>query len=107
LNAFVRALLARPQFLGLVLHEAMSGWKHLPKATLADIPDVLRSSYEAARRAGAFRKDCRFEVVYLAAVGAVVSAHLLAGRFADLRSEAAREKLLKDLMELVIRGAMQ
>jgi AcrR family transcriptional regulator len=105
LEIFVRGMLARPQFVALVLHEAMSGWAHVPKASLSDVPDALRKSFARARRAGAIRKDCRFEVVYLAAVGATVSSHLLAGRFADLRTEKARDKLVADVLELVVRGA--
>ena len=52
LTGFVRGLLARPQFLALVLHEAMSGWEHVPKASLADVPDVIRIELRsgAARR---------------------------------------------------------
>lgn len=107
LTAWVRALLARPQFLGLVLHEALGGWQHLRKASLSEIPEALRSTFEAARRAGAIRKDCRFEVVYLAAVGATVSGHLLAGRFTELRSDKAREKLTRDMLELILKGAMR
>jgi AcrR family transcriptional regulator len=105
LTGFVRGLLARPHFLALVLHEAMGGWTHVPRASVADIPDVLRSSFEAARRAGAFRKDCRFEVVYLAAIGAIVSGQLLAGRFVDLRGAKARAALAQDFLELIIHGA--
>lgn len=105
LAMFVRGLLARPQFLALVLHEALSGWEHVPKASLADIPDVIRSSFEGAQRAGRFRKDCRFEVVYLAAIGATVSGHLLAGRFADLRGDKARDALVADILDLILRGA--
>jgi TetR/AcrR family transcriptional regulator len=107
LTAFVRGLIARPQFLALALHEAMSGWAHVPKASLEDIPDVLRAPFEAARRAGTIRKDCRFEAVYLAVVGAMVSGHLLASRFVDLRSEKARDALVADMLDLVIRGAVQ
>jgi AcrR family transcriptional regulator len=105
LTAFVRGLLARPQFLSLVLHEALSGWGHVPKASLADVPDVIRSSFEAARRAGQFRKDCRFEAVYLAAIGAMVSGHLLSGRFADMRSDKAREAMVAEILDLILRGA--
>lgn len=105
LTMFVRGLLARPQFLALILHEALSGWKHVPKASLADIPDVVRSSFEAARRAGEFREDCRFEVVYLAAMGATVSGHLLSGRFADLRGAKARDTLVAEILDLILRGA--
>jgi len=105
LTTFVRGLLARPQFIALILHEALSGWEHVPKASLADIPDVIRSSFEAARRAGKFRKDCRFETVYLAAIGAMVSGHLLSGRFADLRSDKARDALMAEILDLILRGA--
>ncbi len=105
LNAFVQGLLARPQFLNLLMHEAMSGWRHVPKASSLDIPDPLRSTFEAARRAGAIRRDCRFEAVYLAAVGALVVGHLLAGRFTDLRSEKARATLTDDMLDLILRGA--
>jgi AcrR family transcriptional regulator len=105
LTTFVRGLLARPQFLALVLHEALSGWEHVPKASLADVPDAIRSSFEAARRAGKFRKECRFETVYLAAIGAMVSAHLLSGRFADLRSDKAREAMVAEILDLILRGA--
>jgi AcrR family transcriptional regulator len=105
LGALVRGMFARPQFVALVLHEAMSGWTHAPKASLADIPDALRESFEAAQRTGALRKDCRFEVVYLAAVGAMVSSHVLAGRFLDLQTEKARDGLVRDVLELVLRGA--
>jgi AcrR family transcriptional regulator len=105
LTRFVRRLVARPQFLSLMLHEAMTGWTHVPEASLADIPQELRRPFEAARRAGEFRKDCRFEVVYLAAIGAMVSGQLLAGRFLDVRSEKARDKLAADLLDLVLRGA--
>jgi AcrR family transcriptional regulator len=105
LTTFVRGLLARPQFLALVLHEALSGWEHVPKASLADIPDVIRSSFEAARRAGTFRKNCRFEVVYLAAIGAMVSGHLLSGRFADMRGDGAREAMVAEILDLILRGA--
>jgi AcrR family transcriptional regulator len=106
LTAFVHALLARPLFLNLILHEAMAGWKHVPKASLLDIPDSVRSAFEAARRDGSIRKDCRFEVVYLAAMGALVTGRLLASRFNDLRSEKAREALTKDMLDLILRGAM-
>jgi len=106
LTLLVQALLARPQFLNLILHEAMSGWKHVPKASLVDIPSSVRSAFEAARRGGAIRKDCRFEVVYLAAMGALVTGRLLAGRFSDLRSEKAREALTHDMLDLILRGAM-
>lgn len=106
-TAFVRGLLARPQFLALALHEAMDGWKHVPRASFADIPDVLRSAFEAARKAGAIRKGCRFEVVYLGAVGAMVSGQLLSGRFLDLRTDKARDAFAMDLLDLVLQGAMQ
>ena len=107
LRAFIGALIERPLLVDLALHEAMTGWENVPQASLADIPDAVRSKFEAARRAGAIRKDCKFEVVYLATVGAIVSAHLLSGRFVDLRSERARKALVADVFELVLRGALQ
>jgi AcrR family transcriptional regulator len=102
---FATGLLARPQFVALVLHEGMTGWAHVPKASLSDIPDPLRKSFEAARRAGMIRKDCRFEVLYLTALGAMVSCHFLAGRFSDLRTKKARDRLVIDVLDLVLRGA--
>ena len=105
LRGFVGALIERPLFVDLALHEAMNGWENAPRASLADIPGAIRSTFEAAQRAGTVREDCRFETVYLAAVGAVVSAHLLSGRFVDLRSDKARKALVADIFELVMRGA--
>jgi AcrR family transcriptional regulator len=106
LSTFVRRLLDRPNFLKLLLHEAMEGWEHVPRASLADIPKELRSSFEAARRAGEIRKDCQFETLYLTAVGGLISGQLLAGRFADLRSEGARDALIRDQLDLIHQGAM-
>ena len=107
LRAFVHALLERPLLVDLALHEAMVGWENVPKAALADIPETVRATFEAAKKAGAIREDCKFEVVYLAAIGATVSGHLLSGRFVDLRTEKARRALITGIFELVLRGAMQ
>jgi AcrR family transcriptional regulator len=106
LRELVRALIKRPLLIALSLHEAMVGWQNVPKASLKDIPEAVRSTFEAAKKAGAIRKDCKFEVVYLAAVGAMVSGHLLSGRFVDLRTDKARRALIADIFELVLRGAM-
>lgn len=104
LNELLRGLLLRRHFLALILHEALNGWAHVPEASLGDVPKPLRKLFRKGQREGVFAKDCRFEVVYLTAIGAVVANHLLAARFTDLRSDSKRDRLLADVLALVLKG---
>jgi AcrR family transcriptional regulator len=100
---------ARPLMLPLAMHESMSGWKSLPKATLAQIPAHLRELYERGQRAGVFR-DCDFETIYLTLIGALTSLALLATRFSDVREQVRREpahlaRMADRMIDLVLDGA--
>jgi hypothetical protein len=48
--------------------------------------------------------DCRFETVYLAALGALASS-VLSRRFKELRKPSDAERLLDGIIDLVFRGA--
>jgi AcrR family transcriptional regulator len=106
LRAMIGALLARPHFFSLAMHEALNGWRSLPQVSLAGGPAALRARFEAAQKAGEFRADCRFEPVYLAVIGAVLVNGVVLDRFTDLRGDANRAaQLLDEILTLVLRGA--
>lgn len=84
-TALAEVFRERPLFMRLVLHEAMTGWEHAPKATVEDIPRELRALHRRGVREGVFRDDVAFEDLYLAVLGALNATSILAGRFADLR----------------------
>jgi AcrR family transcriptional regulator len=109
LTALAQQLLARPLLFPLAMHEAMSGWKFLPRATLAHVPAELRALYARGQQKGVLRRDCDFEVFYLSALGALGSLHTIAPRFADLRRRTARSRqlttqLADQIVGIVLRG---
>lgn len=73
------------QFVPLLLHEAMNGWAHTPKATLSQLPGPLRAAYQRGQRDGVFRRDCAFEVFHLSVMGVIAGLTLLGPRFEDVR----------------------
>jgi len=106
MKQILHAMIERPFFLSLMLHEAMSGWQNSPGIGLSDAPKALTTLFKRAQKEGAFRKDVRFESVYLAALGALIAGYLLSGRFAIMRdNEKQRDQLIDEILELVLRGA--
>jgi AcrR family transcriptional regulator len=106
LRLMIARLSARPHFFALAMHESLNGWQSLPQASLAEGPAVLRARFEAAQRAGELRADCRFEVVYIAAIGAMTAHCTIFDRFSDLRADKARaQALADDVLTLILRGA--
>jgi AcrR family transcriptional regulator len=73
------------RFMPLVLHEAMNGWSHTPRATLAQLPESLRAAYRRGQRDGVFRRDCTFEVLHISVMGLIAGLTLLGPRFEDVR----------------------
>jgi AcrR family transcriptional regulator len=92
----------RRLLLPLVLHEAMSGWTAVPKASLAELPAPLRALYERGRRQGVFRSSCTFELFYLTRVGSMAGVTLLGPRFEDLRDRLQDAKFAERLMNQVV-----
>jgi AcrR family transcriptional regulator len=110
LKALLESLLARPLLLLLYLHEAMSGFKALPAATLDQIPPELRELHARGQRSGVFRADCGFELIYLTALGALASIRLFVPRFKDLREQSRRDpafvsQLAEQMLNLLLDGA--
>jgi AcrR family transcriptional regulator len=106
LRLMIARLSARPHFFALAMHESLNGWQSLPQASLAEGPAVLRARFGAAQRAGELRADCRFEVVYIAAIGAMTAHRTIFERFSDLRADKARaQALADDVLTLILRGA--
>jgi AcrR family transcriptional regulator len=106
LRLMIARLSARPHFFALAMHESLNGWQSLPQASLAEGPAVLRARFKAAQRAGELRADCRFEVVYIAAIGAMTAHRTIFERFSDLRADKARaQALADDVLTLILRGA--
>ena len=102
----MRGLIERPYFLSLMLHEALGGWRNMPAVTFSEVPKSLTTLFKRAQKEGAFRSDVRFESVYLAALGAMTAGYLLSGRFEVMRdNEKRRDRLVADVLELVLRGA--
>lgn len=102
----MRGLIERPYFLSLMLHEALGGWRNMPAVTLSEVPKSLTGLFKRAQKEGAFRSDVRFESVYLAALGAMTAGYLLSGRFEIMRdNEKRRDRLVEEVLELVLRGA--
>jgi len=103
------------QFVPLFLHEAMTGWGHTPKATLAQLPEVLRAAYRRGQRDGVFRRDCAFEVLHLSVMGVIAGLTLLGPRFEDVReswrdpdrTRAAIDTSISLLLDGAIRRAAQ
>lgn len=106
IKQIMRGMIERPFFLPLMLHEAMGGWRNTPAVPLGDVPKSLATLFKRAQADGAFRKDIRFESVYLAALGALTAGYLLSGRFEIMRdNEKRRDQLIDEVLELVLRGA--
>jgi AcrR family transcriptional regulator len=106
MKQIMRALIERPFFLSLMLHEALGGWRHSPAVALSEVPKSLTGLFKRAQKEGAFRNDIRFESVYLAALGALTAGYLLSGRFEVMRdNEKRRDQLIDEVLELVLRGA--
>jgi len=114
LSAFqvlIRHFLSRPLMLPLAMHEAMTGWKMIPPASLAQVPLPLRMMFKRGQRAGIFRGDLDFQALYLAVLGAVTTLGVLAPRFSDLRERAADSadvlpRLAERILRLVLDGAL-
>jgi AcrR family transcriptional regulator len=106
MKQIMRGMIERPFFLSLMLHEALGGWRNSPAVPFSDAPKSLITLFRQAQTAGAFRKDVRFESVYLAALGALTAGYLLSGRFEIMRdNEKRRDQLIEEVLELVLRGA--
>ncbi len=106
IKQIMRGMIERPFFLSLMLHEALGGWRNTPTVPLGEVPKSLATLFKRAQADGAFRKDIRFESVYLAALGALTAGYLLSGRFEIMRdNEKRRDQLIDEVLELVLRGA--
>jgi AcrR family transcriptional regulator len=106
LRLVIARLSARPHFFALAMHESLNGWQSVPQAALGEGPAVLRARFEAAQQAGELRADCPFEVVYVAAIGAMVAGRTILDRFSDLRADKVRaQALTDDVLALIVRGA--
>lgn len=106
MKQIMRSMIERPFFLSLMLHEALGGWRNTPAVPFSDAPKSLTALFKRAQIVGAFRKDVRFESVYLAALGALTAGYLLSGRFEIMRDNAKRrDQLIEEVLELVLRGA--
>lgn len=106
MKQIMRALIERPFFLSLMLHEALGGWRHSPAIALSEVPKSLTNLFKRAQKEGAFRKDIRFESIYLAALGALTAGYLLSGRFEIMRdNDKRRDQLIDEVLTLVLRGA--
>ncbi|WP_437585586.1 TetR/AcrR family transcriptional regulator [Sorangium sp. So ce1000] len=90
-TAFFRLLLSRPLCMPLAMHEAMSGWRAAPAATLAMLPSQLRELYERGQADGVFRRDYDFELLYCTIMGALAGIGIFGPRFSDLRERLSRE----------------
>lgn len=84
-RAFFDVLADRPMIVPLAIHESLTGWRAVPRATLAQVPREVRTLYSRGQRTGVFRRDRSFYTFYLTIVGALTGLKLLAPRFADLR----------------------
>lgn len=105
-----RALRTNPLFVRLSVHEALTGWRHAPRATLDAIPAPIRRIHARGVKSGAFRRDVTFETIYFAVVGAVGWQTIFGGRFADVKRARARdrelvEKQVAATIALILRGA--
>jgi AcrR family transcriptional regulator len=108
LLGIARTLVAHPLLLQLAMHESLIGWKHLAPVSIADLPPALVDAFRRGQKDGLIRADCRFETLYIAALGAALSAHLLPPRFRDVRPvQSAKGRLVANVIELVLRGARQ
>ncbi|WP_437662973.1 TetR/AcrR family transcriptional regulator [Sorangium sp. So ce1182] len=108
-TAFFRLLLANPRIMPLALHEAMSGWRSAPPATLARLPSQLRDLYERGQRGGVFRSDCDFELLYCTVLGALTAIGIFGPRFLDVRERLERDpelaaRLGEQTVSLVLDG---
>lgn len=100
----------QPALLPLVVHEWLTGWEHLPPASLERLPPELRALFARGQEQGVFRTDVSFETFYLTALGALVSITTVGNRFEDLRermrSDPASLLDLRDrVIDLVFHGA--
>lgn len=106
IKQIMRGLIAQSLFLRLMLQEALGGWRNVEAVPLSSVPPALIALFERAQAEGAFRKDVRFESLYLAALGAIAAGALLSGRFEEVRGdEGRREQLVDEVLGLVLRGA--
>ena len=101
---------ARPAVLPLVIHEWLTGWEHLPPASLDRLPPELSALFARGQQEGVFRSDVAFETFYLTALGALVSIGTVGNRFEDLRERmrtdpAAAFALRDRVIDLVFHGA--
>ncbi|HTN84055.1 MAG TPA: TetR/AcrR family transcriptional regulator [Sorangium sp.] len=108
-TAFFRLLLANPRIMPLALHEAMSGWRSAPPATLSMLPSQLRELYERGQRGGVFRGDCDFELLYCTVLGALTAIGIFGPRFSDVRERLERDpelaaRLGEQTVSLVLDG---
>jgi AcrR family transcriptional regulator len=73
----------RPLLGPLMMHEALGGWRARPPLDGGRLPSQLRDLHERGVREGVFRPDVEFEVLYITAVGALVTAPMARGLLAD------------------------
>lgn len=99
-RAFAALLAERPYLLQLSAQEAMSGWRHVPEATVDMVPKELRQLY--AR--GKFKAS--FEAMYFAINGAIAWNQMFSARFKDVRKQSAKQRLSRseEMIELILAG---
>jgi AcrR family transcriptional regulator len=71
LAACLDLLLARPIFVGLLLQEALTGWRTTPVPDTASCVLTLRALYVRGQEEGVFCADRPFEVACTTAIGAL------------------------------------
>jgi AcrR family transcriptional regulator len=105
LTSYLDALLARPELVGLLLHEALGGWPTTPQVGTTCVM-ALRELYRRGQCEGFFHADCPFEVACVTLTGVVfaivlpwkIPAGAPWGQRGVVDTEELRDQLLRQLL---------
>jgi AcrR family transcriptional regulator len=98
LGGYFDVLLARPALAGLMVHEALGGWRALPSPDIATPLLALGELYGRGQAEGVFRSDCTFEVACATATGALCGLIVLC-RLRPIGAPGLREQALGQLLD--------
>jgi AcrR family transcriptional regulator len=93
-TALFERFVERPLMIPLVIQESMTGWKHLPPASLSKVPREVRRLYARGQQDGVIRSDRPFEIFYFTILGALISLKTIAPRFSDVREKSRSDATL-------------
>ena len=94
----------RPLLVALASQDALAGFSTRAPLPADAMPAELRELHERGVKAGVFRAQADFEVLYATAVASVMATPAMAGRFPSLLADRGMDGLREQMLALLMDG---